>query len=69
LRQAEGRLKKHIATRSCHFITIELNFFAVMAEYAGQNKYLKNLKQPAPQPHRISAAFLQEMDDKLRPLL
>ncbi|MEJ8859546.1 hypothetical protein WKW79_33635 [Variovorax robiniae] len=71
LKQAEGRLKKHIATRSCHFITIELNFLGFVAEAKGLSSFLHRQKKQRAMPprNRIPVNTLQQMDQMLGPVL
>lgn len=69
LEQADGRLRRHIATRSCHFITVELNFPSLVAEAQALNRFLRNQKQNLPLPSKIPANVLQQMDQTLGPLL
>lgn len=71
LQQADGRLRKHISTRSCHFIAYELNFGAFLTESAALGRFLfkqQKARKPA-QPGRISGATLTHMENTLGPLL
>jgi hypothetical protein len=73
LEQADGRLRGHIASQSCHFITQELDFSALnaeaCAEYKAITKIMKNQSERDDAPQKLAPGRIQQMQDALRPLM